>query len=227
MIEINLLPLELRPPEPTPWPKLLALLGVGLVLLAEGLVLVYYHFNLNPTLQDLHRNLQEELRTKMERAARADALKAEIDDYKLRAATIIQIRKARTLWAKKLDQIVDIVPDFVWLSGITVAEGQTGRTPKGPVITLSCSSLGSDEKRVATFLRTIKNHPIGKEIANISDPSYTLTEVGATGKEKVAALKFNLLIELRPTVTQAASPATTGPKRPATPAKPLSVRPHG
>ena len=52
MIEINVLPAELRPSEPTPWPKMLALLGVGLLLLGQGLIFVWYHFNYNPTLRD-------------------------------------------------------------------------------------------------------------------------------------------------------------------------------
>ena len=197
MIEINLLPAELRPTQPTPWPKLLALLGAGLFLLAEGLLLVYFHFNVNPSRQDLLRDLQGELKTKLELAARADALHAEIDDFKLRAKTIIQIRQARTLWARKLDQVIDIVPDYVWLSGITVTEGQGGAKTTGSTITLSCLSLSSDEKRISSFLRGIKSHPIGKEIASISDPSYTLTEISTPSKEKLGALKFNLVIELK------------------------------
>jgi Tfp pilus assembly protein PilN len=198
MIEINLLPAELRPTQPTPVPKLLALLGAGLFLLAEGLLLVYFHFNLNPAAQDRLKEIQAELKAKLDQAAKADALHAEIDDFKLRAKTIIQIRQARTLWAKKLDQIIDIVPDYVWLSAITVTEGQGGKKPTGATITLSCLSMSSDEKRISSFLRGIKSHPVGKEIASISDPSYTLTEITTPTKEKLDALKFNLVIELKP-----------------------------
>jgi len=199
MIEINVLPAELRPTEPTPWPKMLALLCVGLLLLGEGLVFVWYHFNYNPSLREEQQRLQDNVNAKLLLARRADELRAEIDDYKLRAKTIIQIRRARTLWAKKLDQIIDGVPDYVWLTGITETEGQASRgKTKGPVITLTCFSLGSDEKRLSIFLRTIKNHPIGKEIESISDPSYTLTEVAGAGKDKLDALRFNLVIELKP-----------------------------
>jgi len=205
MIEINVLPAELRPSEPTPWPKMLALLCVGLLLLGEGLVYVWYHFNCNPTLRDEQQRLEDDRKAKEALAKRADDLHAEIDDYKLRARTIVQIRQARTLWAKKLDQIIDVVPDYVWLTGITVTEGMAGRKAKGSVITLSCYSLGSDEKRLSAFLRTIKTHPVGREIANISDPSYTLTEVAGEGKNKVDALKFNLVIELKPAGVTGAS----------------------
>ena len=207
MIEINVLPAELRPTEPTPWPKMLALLGVGLFLLGQSLVFVWYHFNYNPTLRDQLQLLQEDLRAKLEQAKRADELKEEISDYALRRDTILKIRQARTLWAKKLDQIIDVVPDYVWLTGITVTEGATGRATKGPVITMTCFSLGSDEKRIAAFLRTIKNHPIGKEIASIQDPSFTLTEVGETGKTQQDALRFSLVIELKPMIARAAGPS--------------------
>ena len=207
MIEINVLPAELRPTEPTPWPKMLALLGIGLLLLGEGLVFVWYHFNYNPALRDQLQSLQEDLRAKTERAKRADELREEISDYKLRAFTIIKIRQARTLWAKKLDQIIDVVPDYVWLAGITVTEGAGGRAMKGPVITMSCFSLSSDEKRIAAFLRTIKTHPFGKEIVSIQDPSYTLTQVGEAGKTQQDALRFSLVIELKPIVPQAAGPS--------------------
>lgn len=201
MIEINLLPAELRPTQPTPWPKLLGLLGVGLVLLGEALTLVYYHFNLNPTLQDMLKELETELKNKTALAARADSLREQIEDYKLRAQTIIQIRDQRILWAKKLDQIIDVIPDYVWLSGITVSEGLPGSKAKGPIITLNCFSLGSDEKRISGFLRGIKNHPLGREIESISDPSYTLTQIDREGGGKLDALRFTLTIELKPKTT--------------------------
>ena len=131
-------------------------------------------------------------------------MRGEIDDFKLRAKKIIQIRQARTLWAKKLDQVIDIVPDYVWLSGITVTEGQGGKKPTGATITLSCLSMSSDEKRISTFLRGVKSHPVGKEIASIIDPSYTLTEIATPTKEKLDALKFSLVIELKPRATSGA-----------------------
>jgi hypothetical protein len=103
----------------------------------------------------------------------------------------------------------------MWLEGITVAEGQAARKIQGATITLDCFSLGTDEKRISSFLRAIKSHPINKDIASISDPSYALAEViSKTGGKKIGeALKFKLVIELVPKTKPPAAPA-----RAATPA---------
>ena len=63
MIQINLLPKELRRAEPTPWPKLLGLLVSLIVILGVGLMWFYVRFNQLPVVLEECNRLKTQVKT--------------------------------------------------------------------------------------------------------------------------------------------------------------------
>ncbi|NOZ23613.1 MAG: hypothetical protein GXP25_21260 [Planctomycetes bacterium] len=193
MIQINLLPKELRRSEPTPWPKLLALLASLIVILSVGLIMIYYRFNVLPTVLLERDSTKEEMQGLQERAKEADELEKEIKDFEMREKTILEIRRDRWLWAKKLDQIVDIVPAYIQLESLSVKETQGRRRNQdmGPTIEMDCLSKSADERNIAKFRRRIINSPLWEDINDMPEWPYALEYV-----DDKPVLKFKAVLVL-------------------------------
>jgi len=193
MIQINLLPKELRRSEPTPWPKLLGLLASLIIILTVGLVMIYYRFNVLPTVLLERDRTKEEMKGLQERAKEADDLEKEIKDFEMREKTILQIRKDRWVWAKKLDQIVDIVPSYIQLESLNIRATAARRRSKdlGPTIEMDCLSKGSDERNIAKFRRRIINSPLWEDINEMPEWPYSLEYV-----DDKPVLKFTAVLVL-------------------------------
>ncbi len=163
MIEINLLPPEMRKVDRTSLKRLLCM--VTAVVLVSGSVMgagISYR---------RHRTLSEEKVTltgevaRLEPAAKEyDVLMSEIQEIQTRIATIAEIRSTRLRWGSKLDQLYAILPEYVWFEEIGLKRARGRGTVLQPVSTLSmeCYVAGADEKRYSEFCRVLTGELVGE-----------------------------------------------------------------
>lgn len=167
MIAVNLIPLELRKIDATPLPRRLTIFG-GVALNAVALVVALTYFFANiPALQSKKQNIQSQIyqaNTIKKVEQRYTALTTQKKDFEQRRTTIDQIEKARVMWAKKLDQLWDLVPPDMWLSDIRLEEppksvkgrGQPEEGPKGHILVIEGYTAGPDVTKVSAFIRALE-----------------------------------------------------------------------
>ncbi len=134
MIQINLLPEELRRVGSVP-PKTLALLGAASVLGFGSLcTLAFLFFNVRADAANRVEIAQEQLDNLSPQAMYADALEKEKADFERRSDTIQQIASSRILWTRKLDRLSAIVNQDLstgrhqaWLDQVDITSGRAGR----------------------------------------------------------------------------------------------------
>lgn len=215
MIQINLLPKELRKAEPTPWPKLLALLISLIVILSAGLLMIYYRFNVLPQVLEERRIAEEEKTGLQKRAQEADELDDRIKNHELHEKTILEIRQTRWLWSKKLDQIVDIIPEYIQITSLDIKEsksaGKSSKDVKGPTIEMACLSEGSNERNLADFRRKIISSTLWEDVQDMPEWNYQLN----TTKEGQTTLSFKAVLVLKPKLVEKAPAAPKAAKKPA------------
>jgi len=156
MIEVNLLPVEYRPPEKTNFP-LVATIAAGVLMftgvLAWGL--------------SVRGQLAEAEATKAQLIDQANVLEGEakivrelkkkVEQAKTRQDTIIQISQTKIMWSLKLQQFSQILGGFTgfWLQRLSLAPA--GRA--GNSVTMQMSATGSSLRDVARFRAALKDDP--------------------------------------------------------------------
>lgn len=163
MIRINLLPKELQSAARTPM-VLFATVVVGVVLTMGALfVFAYMWFNVIVLGERLERKRAEV--TQLEKnAAEVDSLLADIADYKEREKAIISIKTNRILWSRKLEELAQLAPNFIWIVRMEMRELDPSEyrwdpvTPQtGGYVRLNCYSKGADVDRMTFFRRRLKS----------------------------------------------------------------------
>lgn len=163
MIRINLLPKELQTAAKTP----LILFGTFVAGLALTGVLViayaYLWFN-SIVLQERVDRKREEVAQLEENARDMDALLADIADYKEREKAIISIKTNRILWSKKLEELVELTPPFVWIVSMEMKELEANEidwknkdSATGGYVELTCYSSGDEVERMTFFRQRLKS----------------------------------------------------------------------
>lgn len=161
MIRINLLPLEARRAESTPLPRLLVTLAGTALLAMMFFTALWLFLAAIPAQNNLKTTKETLLRQQQQLARQADQIEAKIKHYERRASAVKALNTARIQWAEQLDWICDQVPEDVWLSTVTVRApaNRSGRASEsGPIIVMKAFCSGTDEARVANFLKTIQAH---------------------------------------------------------------------
>jgi len=121
MIEINLLPEELREIDHTPYPRLVAIL-VGLVAF---LGLFYFAFAEYQQIGFLNQEIKglKELNAKdKNKVDQVEALKKSLANNQKREELVLQIVRSKMVWARKLDQFNEMVSNYkdLWFDGVTI-----------------------------------------------------------------------------------------------------------
>lgn len=142
MIEINLLPESMRK-EKKEWPKEILLFFIGGFLI--GILILAWIFSsiqiivVNGRLSHLEREWKELLPVTEETSALMEK-KQQLEE---RVMIVETLTKGRLLWAKKLNQLSNLIPEGVWLSSISL-ESKVEMVPsKQPV--KAKGKGGSDE----------------------------------------------------------------------------------
>ncbi len=214
MIAINLIPAELRKVDATPLPRRLTIFG-GVALNGLALVVAMTYFLVKiPT----HQSQKESVQSQIYQAAtindvekRYNALTSQKKDFEQRRDTIEQIEKARMIWAKKLDQLWDLVPPDMWLSDLRLEEpprhkskrGQPEENPRGHILVIEGYTAGPDVAKVSAFIRALEEKGAeGKDFfedfERIELVRLDLEEEEFQDYEEAVAAKFTLKLYMVP-----------------------------
>jgi Tfp pilus assembly protein PilN len=150
MIEINLLPPQYRSVERTPLPVFLSLIG-GLVLIGAaffGLLIMVK----SAQRADEERGQLEALRDKKKKEAEAvDQLQRDIQEAEGRVNTVLGIAESKIYWAIKLEQLMRVLPDYVWFDSLSIAS-----RPTGGELRLACNARGTGLERFTSFKQALR-----------------------------------------------------------------------
>ena len=165
MIHINLLPKELQRAAKTPV-LLFATIVTGVTLVAVAIVAYAYLWLNVGVLQDRVARKKALVRTLQRNAEQVDALNEDIEDYKEREKAIINIKTNRILWSKKLEELIQLTPGYIWIVRCRMEEVDqdnapaTTATKKGPTtggsLELMCYSAGGDAQRMTSYFERLK-----------------------------------------------------------------------
>lgn len=198
MININLLPADLRRGNRLPPRVLAAAFATALIISAAvgWFGLVYFG-----TLADAEQHLATSI-AKLE--SRADAVKYHDDlsanqkDYALRVETIQNIGRSRRLWSQFMDDLIDVVNNngtterhLAWFDQITVKSD----SKKGVSVMLPSNVQGEDKSLMANFHEDLESAPFAKDLKAKSDPTFTL-EVDES-RIPAAFLKFPMELQFK------------------------------
>ena len=217
MIRINLLPKELQQAAKTPV-KLFITMVAGAAVTAGCLcALAYLWFN-TLVLQERAERKREEVEHLKTTAAEVDSLLDDIEDYKQRESAIISIKTNRILWSKKLDELVQITPNYIWVIRMTMSETdpsdykwEKGVVQTGGQLKLKCFSSGNQVTRMTNLRQRLKNvdefylkfidekikpETFYADFINISHPEWRFTVLD--GFKDPNNIKFTVRLDLRP-----------------------------
>jgi Tfp pilus assembly protein PilN len=229
MIRINLLPKELQQAARTPV-KLFITVVVGIVMvMVTAFTYGIFWFD-TMVLAERAQSKKEEVEHLKTSAAEVDSLLDDIDDYKQRERAIISIKTNRILWSKKLDELVQITPNYIWIIRLHAKEFaddnvetfQDLTVDSGGYLHMICFSSGREVNRITNFRQRLKNidefymkfieEPIRMEnfyndFINITRPEWKLVMLNAY--KDPYNLKFSVRLDLR-TLDEFAAEVGTG-----------------
>ena len=140
MIEVNLLPPELRPLDRTPLPRLLSILG-GVAI--TGLEVVWLLLLFKKTIPDEEWTVKQKrgnLKTLAPQTEKLNKIKAETAEFVQHETEILALLKKRRRWTPILDRLASLVPEKVWLTRLNYTPPQTGG---GDYLELYCLAHGN------------------------------------------------------------------------------------
>lgn len=130
MIEINLLPVELRQAEGTPMPRLATILG-GSLLLALGVVFVaQYMFVEIPRTKENIRNAAENKKKKELEREEIKKIEAETAKIMLKVNALYNLERSRVRWARVLDSFSKCIPEATVARSFRVEPEAGGGNPE-------------------------------------------------------------------------------------------------
>jgi len=159
VIRINLLPLELQKAARTPRMVFYTLAVSTAVVTVAGVGLLWMWITAG-NMEALAMERQAHLATLQQEAAEVDRINEDIAFYKQREDAILKIKTRRILWAPKLDQLVFLTPEEIWITGLemrTLDPGEYqwdtrgGGVQTGGRLTLDCISNGTDPSSFTRF----------------------------------------------------------------------------
>ncbi len=215
MIRINLLPPELQ--RATQTPKSVLYLGAAGLLLVLSIGVVYLYLWLNLLVLRQEQNDLERKVAQLERQAQErDALLEDLKDYKERERSIVQIKTNRILWSRKLDYLVRLTPDEIWITRLKVSKSEDGTIGSGRrkkdtpgFLELQCYALGANVATMTEFRRRLMGEqafwkyfltePIAPNdfsygFASISQPSWDTVKLEGFREEN--NIRFTIRFEL-------------------------------
>ena len=213
MIEVNLLPAELRRVERTPLPRLLTILVGTILAMTTAAFAVVVNMRKVPDLRQTDSALVVEINGLKRQEKEYQQLVGCIEEFKDRKSAIAEIWRKRVEWAEKLSQLCDLTPRNVGLKEIKLQETRgvratTGKETPGGTLVLDSISAGAEHSRLAWFRRILRGEiaPEGvKDLTQGKDffSSFMKMEPTATklvelsDYEEKQALEFQLKLTLK------------------------------
>ncbi|MAW77273.1 MAG: hypothetical protein CMJ95_07810 [Planctomycetes bacterium] len=161
MIRINLLPAELQRAASTPRTVFYSVLG-GVAAVALGAIGIMWLWIAQGTMEAKAETQTALVSVLEERAHEVDRIQSDIDYYRQREESIIQIKTRRILWAPKLDQMLMLIPEDIWITSLLVTvldDGEYRWDPNsrqsGGRVVLDCVALGNDPQVFTRFRKAL------------------------------------------------------------------------
>ena len=175
MIKINLLPAELQRAASTPRTVFYSVLG-GVAAVALGAIGIFWLWIAQGSMEAEAQARTVHVADLEQSAGEVDRIQSDIAFYRQREDSIIKIKTRRILWAPKLDQLISLVPDEVWVTSLIVNvldEGEYRWEPStrqsGGRVTLDCVALGDDPQVFTTFRKALsEDHRFYGEMVDVS-----------------------------------------------------------
>jgi len=226
MIRINLLPKDLQQAARTPVRLFITIIaGIVVTLLA---IIFYIYLGINVVvLEERADRKREEVEHLQTNATEVDSLLDDIEDYKERERAIISIKTNRILWSKKLDELIQSTPNYIWIVRLTMKEldpweykWEKGKMQTGGFLKLKCYSSGNMVSRMTNFRQKLKSvdefylkfieekikpENFYSDFINISYPEWNF--VLLEGFKDPNNIKFSVRLDLRPLVDKKESRA--------------------
>ncbi len=158
MIEVNLLPAELRRVERTPLPRFLVIIIGTAAVLSTAAFGVVVNMKRVPDLEIQLAARSRDIQQATVTAAAWDKLQDEIGDAQSRKQAIAELWRTRILWSSKLSQLAQIVPGFVGFTEVRLEENRGGPADSGGMFTIESLISGSDLDRVAQWRKTLQGN---------------------------------------------------------------------
>lgn len=209
MIEINLLPLEMRKVDRTSLKRLVSTVA-AIVLFSGSVIGVALSVKAYRSEVTKKAEATAEVARVEPVAKEYDALDAEVKGIETRIQTIEKIRTTRMRWGRKLDQLYAVLPEYVWFEKLELKNVKAAGTQVVPTSTLvmECLLAGADEKRYAEFRRVLTGEVVGDapytgreffgDFAALGGASWEREEFKDT--EEGVALKFALELPVKSAV---------------------------
>ena len=232
MIRINLLPKDLQQAARTPVKLFATFVGCVAITLVCGCVYAYLWFN-SLVLQERMERKREEVEHLKATAAEVDSLLDDIEDYKERERAIISIKTNRILWSKKLDEMVTLTPNNIWIIRLTMNEldpteykWEKNKEQTGGFVRLRCYSSGNQVTRMTNFRQKLKSvdefylkfidekikpENFYADFINISHPEWKF--VVLDGFKEPNNIKFSVRLDLRSLVEKKPEAAPVAGKK--------------
>ena len=213
MIEVNLLPVELRRVERTPMPRLLTILAGTILAMTTAAFAVVVNLRKVPDLRHGESTLVVEIKGLKKQEKEYEHLVGCIEEFRDRKSAIAEIWRKRVEWAEKLSQLCDLTPRHVGLKEIKLQASResrqtTGKETAGGTLVLDSISAGAEHSRLAWFRRILRGE-VPREGANDQDlgkdffASFIKMDPTSTklveldGYEEEQALEFQLKLILK------------------------------
>ena len=159
MIEVNLLPAELRRVEHTPLPRFLVIITGTALVMATTAFGVVINLRKVPDLNAKMGAVSKEVTECQPAAGVYDKLQDEISDAKARKQAIAELWRTRIQWSRKLTQLAQMTPGYVGFTAIKLDEARAGGMSKeqetGGMLTLESLIATADLDRLATWRRIV------------------------------------------------------------------------
>lgn len=234
MIEINLLPEEMRPKERATTPYSALVVGGGTATLAAAVLLGVFYFFTVRAIETEAKEVQAALKAQETDLKRAEALQRQQQEEIERKDLALKVKGQRALWSGVLDAAWSVLDELggSWFLSLTLEElkPESGKKPAagaGPRMGLSFEFAGSDfsdeateydrisERRLADFMEMLMEHPSIKGRYGLALGGWTGKTGEDTGAGRNSLVGVVQLVYQKTALSKAAPPA----KAPAAAAK--------
>jgi hypothetical protein len=217
MIRINLLPKDLQSAARTPFILFGTVLAGVAVTGLLVVVYVYLWFNVL-VLEERFGRKDQEVKQLEKSALEVDNLLQDIADYKEREKAIISIKTNRILWSRKLEELVELSPPFVWIITMEMRELDQSEIDwkkkegvTGGFVELVCYSSGDEVERMTFFRQRVKGsdefyadfmpekvqpNKFYSDFVNISHPEWKKIQIRDFVEPN--HIRFTVRLDLRP-----------------------------
>ncbi|MCK6474739.1 MAG: DUF4407 domain-containing protein [Planctomycetes bacterium] len=174
MIEINLLPHELRQPEGTPLPRLLTAMGGVILAVLAGVVAAKFHLKDIPETREKIALQTAERDRLQKQVEQVNAIRNEINSINERVNALRNLANSQILWSRMLDYWAKAVPNNCVIGRFTIRKdaGTGGGGPMGTrfVTEISGFSVADTDTECDNQFRKFMNNIRSEFKTNIDQP---------------------------------------------------------